>query len=308
MHPARGGRPGDRRTIRAGHLGVGLAWGLVAAGAGLAAVPELVVVVNDIGRQNTVFKFGMTAWSLLAVGAAGVVAAAAAEARRPRLTIAFAALAVLPGLVFWPSATGPRLEARFAPLAATLDGRAWLDHGPIVVEANEVPPIDVTADDALIAWLRAEAPGGATIVEAAGPSYSWVGRVSVATGLPTVIGWKFHQTQQRRAYGNEVDERTEAVQRLYADPEPVQALRTLAAYRPDYVVSAAGARRDPAIDGLADLPASTSPVKATRIYTVDHQAIDCARRDDGSGSVTRQGGPPRRPADLAPTWLAPDIG
>lgn len=298
--------------LRAGHLGVGLAWGLVAAGAGLAAVPELVVVVNDIGRQNTVFKFGMTAWSLLAVGAAGVVAAAAAEARRPRLTIAFAALAVLPGLVFWPSATGPRLEARFAPLAATLDGRAWLDHGPIVVEANEVPPIDVTADDALIAWLRAEAPGGATIVEAAGPSYSWVGRVSVATGLPTVIGWKFHQTQQRRAYGIEVDERTEAVQRLYADPEPVQALRTLAAYRPDYVVVGTVERAlgtPDAIDGLADLPGldvAWSGRDDAVIYTVDHQAIDRVLAEIDGERIRAAAAGEAVPAVPVPADPAPD--
>ncbi len=261
--------------LRFGRLGAGLAWGLVAAGIGLAGGPELVGLVNDIGRQNTVFKFGMTAWSLLAGGAAGVAA------RPRRLTTGLIALAVLPGLVFWPSAVGPRLDARFQPLAATLDGRAWLDHGPVVVEANEVPPIDVTGDNELIDWLRANAPGGSTIVEAAGPSYTWVGRVSVATGLPTIIGWQFHQTQQRRAYGNEVDERTAAVKRLYADPEPVQALRTLAAYRPDYVVvgTVEHALGTPeAIAALGDLPGLDVAWEQGDeiIYTVDHQAVDRA--------------------------------
>lgn len=267
--------------LRCRRLGAGLAWALVAAGVGLAGVPELVVLVNDIGRQNTVFKFGMTAWSLLAVGAAGVAASAIADARHRRLTTGLVAVAVLPGLVFWPSAVGPRLDARFQPLAATLDGRAWLDHGPVVVEANQVPPIDVTADNDLIAWLRANAPGGSTIVEAAGPSYTWVGRVSVATGLPTVIGWQFHQTQQRRAYGNEVDERTAAVKRLYADPEPIQALRTLAAYRPDYLVvgTVEHALGTPeAIAALGDLPGVDVAWEQGDevVYTVDHRAVDRA--------------------------------
>jgi len=267
--------------LRARRLGSGLAWALVAAGAGLAALPELVVIVNDIGRQNTVFKFGMTSWSLLALGAAGTAATAVPGARFRRSTMAVIALLVIPGLVFWPSAVGPRLDARFQPLAATLDGRAWLDHGPVVVEANEVPPIDVTQDDDLIAWMRAHVPGGATIVEAAGPSYTWVGRVSVATGLPTVIGWAFHETQQRRGYANEVDERTAAVKRLYADPEPVQALRTLAAYRPDYVVvgTVEHALGTPeAIDALGGLPGIEVVWQHGDevLYEVDHPAVDRA--------------------------------
>ena len=55
------------------------------------------------------------------------------------------AAVALPALVFWPSATPARLDARFAPLPPTLDGRAWLRQGPLVVEANGVPPLDVTA-------------------------------------------------------------------------------------------------------------------------------------------------------------------
>lgn len=267
--------------LRARRLGSGLAWALVAAGAGLAAVPELVVLVNDIGRQNTVFKFGMTAWSLLALGTAGATTTALAGARHPRLTSGLVALLLVPGLLFWPTAIGPRLDARFQPLAATLDGRAWLEHGPIVVEANEVPPLDVTADNDLIAWMRANAPGGSTILEAAGPSYTWVARVSVATGLPTVIGYQYHEVQQRRGYTNEVDERFDAVQRLYADPEPTQALRTLAAYRPDYVIVGTVERAlgtPEAIAGLADLPGLDVAWEQgdAVVYEVDHQAVDDA--------------------------------
>jgi YYY domain-containing protein len=243
--------------LRSGRVGRGLSWALVAAGAGLAGVPEVVVIVNDLSRMNTVFKFGFTAWMLLGMGAAGLAFHLLAATPRPRRAATLLALALVPSALFWPSATGPRLDARFAPLPPTLNGRDWLEHGPVVVAANEVPPIDVTADRALIAWVRAEVPGGSTIVEAAGPSYTWVGRVSVATGLPTVIGWKFHQQQQRRGYVDEVDERFAAVQALYADPDPEQAMRTLAAYRPDLIVVGTVERAlgtPEALAGLAQLP------------------------------------------------------
>ena len=238
--------------LRAGHLGVGLAWGLVAAGAGLAAVPELVVVVNDIGRQNTVFKFGYSAWVLASLGAAAL-GVALVDAARPdaagalarartggrwvrRATVGGLAAVALPALVFWPSATPARLDARFAPLPPTLDGRAWLRQGPLVVEANGVPPLDVTADNALIDWLRTHGRAGETLVEATGPSYSWVARVSVATGLPTVIGWNYHEEQQRRTYAATVGTRRAAVDDLYRTADRERILRVLATYRPDYVV------------------------------------------------------------------------
>ncbi|MCB0961407.1 MAG: glycosyltransferase family 39 protein [Acidimicrobiales bacterium] len=267
--------------LRAGRLGLAAAWALAAAGAGLAVVPEVVVVVNDLGRMNTVFKFGFTAWSLLALGAAGLAIDLVAGARRPRRAAIVLGLALVPALAFWPSATGPRLDARFRPLAPTLDGRAWLDHGPVVVAAGEVPPIDVTADRQLIAWMRDEVPGGSTIVEAAGPSYSWVARVSVATGLPTVVGWQFHQQQQRRGYVEEVDERFAAVQALYADPEPEQAMRTLAAYRPDYVVVGTVERALGTPDALAGLGALPGMTEAWRrgdevVYRLDARQLDRA--------------------------------
>jgi YYY domain-containing protein len=255
------------RQLRHGDLARGCAAGVTAAGLALAVFPEGWTVVNDIGRQNTVFKFGYSAWVLASVGAAALgvalvdaARAGAAVARaRPegrwvrRATVGGLVVAVLPALVFWPSAAPPRIEARFAPLPATLDGRAWLRHGPVVVEANGVPPLDVTGDNALVDWLRAHGRTGETLVEATGPSYSWVARVSVATGLPTVIGWNFHQEQQRRTYAATVATRREAVDDLYRSGDRERILRVLATYRPDYVVIGSLERALGTPEGLAAL-------------------------------------------------------
>ena len=172
-----------------------------------------------------------------------------------------------------------RLDARFARHGLTLDGRDWLRHGPVVVEANEVPPIDVTADEPLIAWLRAHGRTGETIVEATGPSYTWVGRVSVATGLPTVIGWQFHEKQQRRDYGGWADQRASAVGDLYGRDDPERMLRVLATYRPDYVVVGTVERALGHPDALATLARLRGLTVAFRagdsaVYRTDLKLVD----------------------------------
>ena len=41
--------------------------------------------------------------------------------------------------------------------------------------------------------------GSPVIVEAApaGVQYAWMGRISIYTGLPDVVGWEWHEEQQR---------------------------------------------------------------------------------------------------------------
>ncbi len=285
--------------LRSGRLGRGLAASLVAAGVGLAALPEVLVVINDLGRQNTVFKFGYTAWVLIALGSAAMAADLVATGSSGRVGWLRAAvvMVVVPGLLFWPAVVPTRVDARFAPLGPTLDGRAWLHHGPVEVEANGVPSIDVTADEPLIGWLRAHGRNGETLVEATGPPYTWVGRISVATGLPTVIGWTTHETQQRRVYADTIDQRAAAVDDLYRMADDERARRILATYRPAYVVvgTVEHALGDPAaIEGLAELPGldpAFSDGDAV-IYRVDLQRIDreLARMDATSIRAGADGG------------------
>ncbi|HEV7759907.1 MAG TPA: DUF2298 domain-containing protein [Acidimicrobiales bacterium] len=266
--------------LRHGELGRGLAAGLLAAGAGLAVLPDLATVVNDIGRQNTVFKFGFTAWVLLALGASALAADLTCldPGRGRRVVQGGLGVVATATLAFWPSAAPARLDARFAARPLGLDGRAWLHQGPVDVEAGGMPPVDVTADEPLVAWLRAHGRGGETLVEAVGPSYSWVGRVSVATGLPTVVGWGFHEQQQRRGYAATVTARTAAVTALYTQPDATTALRVLAAYQPDYVVVGTVERAlgtPAALDGLDDLPGLSVAFRHGRsvVYRVEHATV-----------------------------------
>ena len=54
-------------------------------------------------------------------------------------------------------------------------------------------------DYELIRWFEENVEGTPVIVEAHQyPSeYHWNGRISINTGLPTILGWRWHQLQQR---------------------------------------------------------------------------------------------------------------
>lgn len=242
--------------------------GLYALGFAIIGGVELVTVVNDIERLNTVFKFWYQAWLLLAVASAvgGWFTATAVATRwrqRPTaaraawggwLTVAVAALAA--SLVYPLAAVGPRLDDRFVADAPTgLDGFAYLDADPVLV--LDGVEIHLADDVPLIEWLRHHVAGTPTIVEATGPLYSWTSRMSIHTGLPTVVGWDWHQIQQRRGHAAEVQRRVADVAAFYRSTDPSVVADFLRRYRVAYVVVGTLERHtgDPAaLAGFAEHP------------------------------------------------------
>ena len=104
----------------------------------------------------------------------------------------------------------------------TLDGTAYL--------APQYP-----GDTAAIAWLRANVPGVATVLEASGGSYSYAGRISTQTGLPTLLGWDGHELQWR---GDTVeqDKRRPDIERIYRNATGNELHGLLDRWQIDYVV------------------------------------------------------------------------
>jgi uncharacterized membrane protein len=95
--------------------------------------------------------------------------------------------------------------------------------------SREVPTLDGTrylaqvdpADYAAIRWLNANVPDSPVIVEAVGGSYSAFARISANTGLPTLLGWDFHELQWGRSPAELA--RKEEVARLYTTRSWVEA-------------------------------------------------------------------------------------
>lgn len=217
----------------AGRLGL---VAMVGAALGLSAFVERYAVAGDIGRMNTVFKLYLGIWLLLAIASATTIAAALASARRRDertnrwrgIWAVALALVVGAGLVYPALATGPRLADRFNPLPPTLDGLAFMETATYVVRPDDRPEtrLALASDLAAIEWLRANIAGSPVVLEAITPPYRWGSRISSTTGLPTVLGWDWHETQQRPGYGVLIEERRDDVAFMFGGG-PFEAITPL---------------------------------------------------------------------------------
>ena len=214
--------------------------GLVLMSLFIAAGVDLITVKNDIGRQNTIFKFYIQAWWLLAIAATFAVwrlwdVGAFVTKQMSGLKFVwlstFGVLAV--GVMIYPvMATDVRLDDRFNDIGPGVDGEAYMDSGVYTTRGVE---IEFASDLPGIEWLRENVDGSPVVVEAQWDLYTWANRVSIYTGLPTVLGWDWHQTQQRHDYRWEVQRRRNAVNNFYTTREIEEAREFLDEFGVRYV-------------------------------------------------------------------------
>jgi uncharacterized membrane protein len=228
---------------------------LYALAFGIAVGVDIVTLKNDIERMNTVFKFSLQAWQLFAMASAYAAWYAGSvlwevrgwrPAFRPgRRLAALSATAVLACLMFGASlflisGTAARQQARFNDSGPTLNGFAFFDGAVYVETVDRNPaadtPLTLADDRPLIDWLRNNVEGSPVIVEAVGPLYHWTGRISEYTGLPAVIGWDWHQIQQRTDYADQIHRRRGDTEAFYRLPDPVFARDYLRKYNVRYVI------------------------------------------------------------------------
>ncbi|MEI8306988.1 MAG: DUF2298 domain-containing protein [Chloroflexales bacterium] len=222
------------------------------AALGLVALVELVVVKGDVGRMNTVFKFGMHTWALFALSAAVAIprvwmlnphppSPSPSQGRggwgvRAIWLLRVALLLLIAAALVYPiTATPARLADRWNPDAPhTLDGAAFMT---TITEARNGQGNTLDEDAAAISWLQQNVSGTPVILEAHLPSYQWAGRVAAFTGLPTILGWEWHQVQQRSVVGAGpvIAARQATVARIYNTPDPQQALADLHRYGVAYL-------------------------------------------------------------------------
>jgi YYY domain-containing protein len=264
---------------------------LVGLGLGLSMGVDLVTLKGDIVRMNTVFKFYLHVWVVYALAASFVAwqmvfvawrPAFSAPARPlPRLvaTGGVGALALLLlGAVIYPAlATPVRVDDRFAGLPRTLDGEAYMK---TAVYHDEHGDIELAYDYEGIQWLRDNVQGTPTIVEGRTPLYRWGGRFSIYTGLPAVLGWDWHQVQQRGRYGYMVGERAIEIDRFYGEYNTAEAQAFLRKYRVSYVIlgrveqlyyPASGLRKFS--NGLGEVLQIAYQNEELTIYRVDQVAL-----------------------------------
>ena len=214
---------------------------LTALALGLIIGVDLVRVEDDIGRMNTLFKYYLEAWVLLALASAFFLWRMWYDNRfRPipfdvvhLVWFGIVVSLILFSLVYTLLGTQARLADRFNPLPPTLDGTAYMEQA---VHWEKEQPIELKWDREAINWLQDNVEGSPVILEAHTEQYHWGGRMANYTGLPTVLGWPWHQIQQRGPYGTEVHSRAADIQLIYTTNDLAEAKAALDNYRVRYVV------------------------------------------------------------------------
>ncbi|MEX1248566.1 MAG: DUF2298 domain-containing protein [Anaerolineales bacterium] len=206
----------------------------------LTLLVEIIVLKGDISRMNTVFKFYMQAWVLLALGAAMAFAWTldALPHWLPswrsgwRWSAAFLAICGSIFLLYGVSAKmGDRMAAE-APL--TLDGLAYTRYS---VYFDKDQRLDLVQDYEAIRWMQENVVGSPVIVEAHTGEYKWGSRFTINTGLPAVIGWNWHQRQQREFVpGNDIWARVNGVEAFYTTTDLAAARDFLQKYDVKYII------------------------------------------------------------------------
>jgi len=242
---------------------------MIGLGFGLSAGVEVLTLDGDIGRMNTVFKFYLHVWMMWGVVSAfalwylfAVMRPQEAFLRRagefnaafiqaPRFAFGLvASLLLVLTLVYPYFGTRSRIHSRFDPsLGAGNDGLAWMQSENIVEAghdnfyrvrydtSNEDVDLEMKNTRDAINWLRNNVTGTPTMIEAVTVRYrSMYARMAINTGLPDVLGWDFHQSQQRVKFANTIELRKIDVNDFYTTQDTGVARQILKKYGVEWVI------------------------------------------------------------------------
>ncbi|HOF28635.1 MAG TPA: hypothetical protein PLY06_04675, partial [Anaerolineaceae bacterium] len=105
-------------------------------------------------------------------------------------------------------------------------------------------------------WLQDEVQGSPVILEAQAYEYYWGNRYTIYTGLPGVVGWNYHQRQQRAVAGSDkVQARVDEVNAFYMSLDKAFVEAYLEKYRVEYIIVGQQERAFYSAEALMKFPA-----------------------------------------------------
>lgn len=218
----------------------------VGTGLFLTLFVEVMVLKGDIGRMNTVFKFYLQVWSLFAVTSAAALYWVCCDRVywRAGYTSGFQTIAwflLLCGVLFPFTGAASKIRDRFTSNAShSLDGSSYmldatyLEHD---INFDTTMTMELEQDYQGIRWMQDNVSGSPVIVEGSDIEYKWGSRYSIYTGLPSVVGWNWHQRQQRGVANPVwVQDRVNEVNNFYSINDIDATLKFIRQYDVKYII------------------------------------------------------------------------
>ncbi len=236
---------------------------------------EIVVLKGDIGRQNTIFKFYLQVWTLLSIAGGAAVAWVWDSLRDWKPAWQNGWLVGLMTLtagaaLYTVTAANAKIQDRFPARVAvestdpgadckilpgmplpenfvnhqslpiedqphTLDGMAYLQWSAYCDKSYILP---LAYDYEAMRWMQDNVIGSPVIVEAQTfDLYRLSSRYAWNTGLPNVVGWDWHQRQQRAALATDfIQMRGIETSAFYQTISDAEAMDFLKKYEVRYIV------------------------------------------------------------------------
>jgi YYY domain-containing protein len=205
----------------------------------ITIIVEVVVVRGDIGRQNTIFKFYLQAWLMLAASAGAALAWTLPAFFKwlPGWRVFWQAAMILlisGAALFTVTGTSGKIRDRWILEAPrTLDSMTFMKYAHYDDFGQR---LDLSEDYNAIRWMQDSVQGSPVIVEANCVEYHWCTRFTIYTGLPGVVGWNWHQRQQRVLTSTQVQERVNEVGDFYNSIDVDFARNFLRKYDVRYII------------------------------------------------------------------------
>jgi YYY domain-containing protein len=214
---------------------------MIGTGLVMTLAVELVVLTGDIGRMNTVFKFYLQVWTLFAISAAASLGWLLPEMPRWRPNLRWVwqtglVLLVMGASLYTIMATLAKIKDRISdktPL--TLDGMAYMLYSTYNDNWGQM---SLDQDYEAIRWMQENVTGSPVIVEANLRNlYRWGSRFTINTGLPGVVGWEWHEQQQRAINpGSWVSNRIIEIENFYFTIDLEDTVKFLRKYDVQYII------------------------------------------------------------------------
>ena len=252
---------------------------MVGSGLFLTVLVEVIVLVGDLGRMNTVFKFYLQVWVLFAISAGASLGWLLPEMEKwhPRWRLAWeitGTVLVAGAALFLLISGWDKVRDRVSVRTPhSMDGMAYMQFAQY---SDNGQTYDLDQDYRAIRWMQTNVQGSPVIVEANTTEYRWGSRYTIYTGLPGVVGWNWHQRQQRALTpGNWVTDRVDQVGQFYQTTDTAEAQKFLDRYNVRYIIvgllerayfTGPGLDKFPALDGT--LWTKVYDDQQTQIYEV----------------------------------------